>query len=116
MTRRDLIDYCLRWPDCYEDYPFDTAGSPDETSWTLIRHRENRKAFAFIFEREGLCVNLKCEPMRSDFLRSALAPGVTPAYHMNKEHWKSVRPDLVSPEDLEELVQRSYDLTNPNRR
>ena len=116
MTRRELIDYCLSWPECYEDYPFDASGTPDETSWTLIRHRGNRKAFAFIFEREGLCINLKCEPMRSDLLRMALAPGVVPAYHMNKQHWNSVYPDLVAPEDLEELIQRSYDLTKPKRR
>ncbi len=53
--------------------------------------------------------------MRADFLRGAL-PGVTPAYHMNKEHWNTVRPDLVSREDLEEMIGHSYELTRPKRK
>ena len=114
MTRRELIDLCLRYPGCYEDYPFDdfTNSSGNGTSWTVMRHRGNRKSFALIFERDGLCINLKCEPMRADFLRGAL-PGVSPAYHMNKEHWNTVRPDLVSREDLEAMIEESFDLTKP---
>ena len=113
MTRKELTEYCLTWPDCFEDHPFDAADTPPEDRWTLIRHRGNRKAFAFIFERDGLCVNLKCEPMRADLLRQALAPGVAPAFHMNKEHWNTVRPDLVPREDLEEMIGHSFDLTKP---
>lgn len=84
MTRRELIDYCLTYPDAYEDYPFDDG--PDIAgAWTVMRHRLNKRGFAFIFERNGLCVNLKCEQVRADFLRQ-IYEGVTPAYHMNKEH------------------------------
>ncbi len=111
MTRRELIDYCLTYPDTYEDYPFDKlAGAPD--SWALIRHKCNKKSFAFIFERGGLCVNLKCEPLRADFLRQ-LYSGVTPAYHMNKEHWNTVRPDEVPEEELYSMIEQSHRLTMP---
>ena len=118
MTRRALIDLCLRYPGSYEDYPFDDFSNPggSGTSWTVIRHSGNRKSFALIFERDGLCVNLKCEPMRADFLRAAFPEGVTPAYHMNKEHWNTVRPDLVSGEDLESMIAHSYELTKPKPR
>ena len=117
MTRRELIELCLSYPGSYEDYPFDDdtnagAGSSG-TSWTVMRHRGNRKSFALIFERDGLCVNLKCEPMCADFLRGAFPAAVTPAFHMNKEHWNTVRPDLVSREDLEAMIDRSYELTKP---
>ena len=114
MTRQELIDLCLAYPGSYEDYPFDGHTNPGGggTSWTVLRHRGNRKCFALIFERDGLCVNLKCEPMRADFLRGAL-PGVSPGYHMNKTHWNTVRPDLVSPEDLEAMLAESYALTKP---
>ena len=116
MTRRELIDLCLRFPDSYEDYPFEgVAGAGNGSAWAVIRHRTNRKSFALIFERDGLSVNLKCEPMRADFLRSAL-PGVAPAYHMNKEHWNTVKVDLVSPEALEDMLHHSYALTAPKRR
>ena len=118
VTRRELIDLCLAYPGSYEDYPFD--GIPNNgaegDSWAVIRHRGNRKSFALIFERGGLCVNLKCEPMRADFLRSAFLEGVTPAYHMNKAHWNTVRPDLIPREDLEDMIAHSYELTRPKVR
>ena len=114
MTRRELIDLCLGYPGSYEDYPFDDCTNPagGGTSWTVMRHRGNKKSFALIFERDGLCVNLKCEPMRADFLRRAL-PGVSPGYHMNKEHWNTVRPDLISREDLAAMIDESFALTRP---
>lgn len=115
MTRRELIDLCLRFPDTYEDYPFDDIASAGSGgSWALIRHRANRKSFAMIYERGELCVNLKCEPMRAEFLRRAF-PGVLPAYHMNKEHWNTVLPNTLSPADLEDMLRRSYELTAPKR-
>ena len=118
MTRRELIDLCLSWPGSYEDYPFDgipNSGAEGD-SWAVIRHRGNKKSFALVYERGGLCVNLKCEPMRADFLRGAFPGAVTPAYHMNKEHWNTVRPDLVSREDLEDMIAHSFDLTRPKAR
>ena len=109
MTRRELIELCLAHAGVYEDYPFDEIA--DENAWTVMRHRSSRKSFAFIFEREGLCINLKCEPVKGDHLRQ-LFDAVTPAYHMNKTHWITVRPDGdVSQELLEELIDHSYDLT-----
>lgn len=118
MTRGELIELCLGWPGSYEDYPFDDFTNPagSGTSWTVMRHRGNKKSFALIFERDGLCVNLKCEPMRADFLRAAFPDAVTPAYHMNKTHWNTVRPDLLSPEDLTDMIEHSYDLTKPKKR
>jgi predicted DNA-binding protein (MmcQ/YjbR family) len=111
MTRRELIDYCLTYPDAFEDYPFHD-GPKDGGSWTVMRHRLNKKGFAFIFEREGLCVNLKCEPLRADFLRR-LYQGVTPAYHMNKVHWNTVRIGSDVPEDaLFDMIEHSYQLTS----
>jgi len=90
MTRRELIDYCLTYPDAYEDYPFnELTGAPD-AAWVVMRHKGNKKSFALIYERGGFCVNLKCEPFRADFLRQIYSD-VTPAYHMNKEHWNTTQ-------------------------
>lgn len=110
MTRRELIDYCLTYPDAYEDYPFDDG--PDIAgAWTVMRHRLNKKGFAFIYEREGLRVNLKCEPLRADFLRQ-LYTGVTPGYHMNKAHWNTVYIGSDVPEDaLYDMIEHSWRLT-----
>ncbi|NLA85937.1 MAG: MmcQ/YjbR family DNA-binding protein [Clostridiales bacterium] len=113
MNRRELIDYCLTYPDAYEDYPFDEPTAAD--AWAVVRHRGNKKGFAFIFERGGLCVNLKCEPLRADFLRQ-LYPGVTPAFHMNKEHWNTVRPEEVPEDVLYDMIEHSHRLTRPGHK
>jgi predicted DNA-binding protein (MmcQ/YjbR family) len=115
MTRRELIGLCLAFPDAYEDYPFDDIpGAPD--SWTVMRHRENRKSFALIYERGGLRINLKCEPMRGGLLRQTYR-GVTAGYHMNKEHWVTAEPDSDLPADeLRAMIRESWELTQPRPR
>ncbi|MEG2215488.1 MAG: MmcQ/YjbR family DNA-binding protein [Oscillospiraceae bacterium] len=115
MTRRELIEYCLTFPDAYEDYPFrDNGGS--ELPTAAMRHRLNGKVFALILERGGLCANLKCEPFRADFLRRVYE-GVTPGFHMNKEHWNSVFPNSDVPEDeLHAMIYESWQLTRPKSR
>lgn len=111
MTKRELCDYCLTYPGSYEDYPF-----PDDIEWALIRHSGNKKTFACIYEKDNrLMVNLKCEPMEADFLRSVYKD-VIPGYHMNKTHWNSVFPDGDVPEqELYAMITRSYELTKPKR-
>ena len=115
MTYRQLVDYCLTYPDAYEDHPFGDE-TPEAGGWTVMRHKLNRKGFAFIYLRDGLAVNLKCEPLRADLLRQ-LYRGVTPGYHMNKLHWNTVRPDSDVPEDaLYDMIEHSYRLTMPKKR
>lgn len=115
MNRQQLIDYCLTFPSAYEDYPFDDITNAG--AWTVVRHRENKKGFAHIYERAGkLCVNLKCEPLRADFLRQVYRD-ITPAYHMNKEHWNTVVTGGDVPEaELHSLITHSYDLIKPKRK
>ena len=115
MTRQGLIALCLMYPDVFEDYPFGgkEAGG---VVWTAIRHLSNKKTFAFIYERDGLCVNLKCEPAQADMLRQ-LFDGITAAYHMNKTHWNTVRVDSDVPLDvLQDMLDESYRLSAPRPR
>ncbi len=115
ISRAYAIEYCLAFPGAYEDYPFDDI--VDAGAWTVMRHRSNKKGFAHIFERNGkVCVNLKCEPMRADFLRRVYKD-ITPAYHMNKEHWNTLELGGDVPEgELRRLIAHSYDLTKPKPR
>lgn len=48
MERQQVIDYCLTFEYVYEDYPF------HDQNWCVIRHEENDKIFAWIFEKNGL--------------------------------------------------------------
>lgn len=114
MTRQEIIDYCMTFPAAYEDYPFDDI--PNSGAWTVMRHRVNKKSFAFIYERNGkLCVNLKCDPIEAEFLRQTL--GVAPAYHMNKKHWNTaVVGSGVPDEEIKRQIGNSYNLIRPKAR
>ncbi len=98
------MDLCLSFPGAWEDYPF------HDDNWTVMR-AHNRRTFAFIYERNGrLWANLKCDPNRADFYRSAF-PCVLPGYHMNKTHWNSVPLDGSLPQkELLEMLSHSYGL------
>ena len=115
MTRQDIIESCLTFLTAYEDYPFDDIAEPGK--WTAMRHRTNKKTFALIYERNGrLCVNLKCDPLEADFLRSVYAD-VTPGYHMNKIHWNTITVGGDVPDDaLKSMINASYDSIKPRVR
>jgi len=106
-TREDAIRFCLTFEEAYEDYPF------EDTNWTIMRHRGNRKMFAAIYERQGhIWLNLKCEPQMTFLWRDSFA-SVIPAYHMNKEHWNSVILDGTVPEDMVcQMIADSFALTS----
>lgn len=110
MTRSEIITLCLTFPAAFEDYPFDDK-------WAVMRHRTNRKGFAFIYELNGvLCVNLKCDPLEGDVLRGVYKD-ILPGYHMNKKHWITVRlGGDVPDEELCSLIGRSYGLIKPKKR
>lgn len=110
MIKQEIINYCLTYPNTYEDYPF------DETT-TLIRHNSNKKMFALINYLNGkLQVTLKCNPTKSDFLRNVFKD-VTPGYHMNKEHWNTVYIGGDVPvNELYEMIEHSYNLTKPKQK
>lgn len=105
-TRGEVIAFCSTFKNAFEDYPF------KDPNWTVMRHRENRKVFAWIFEREGrIWVNVKCDPQWRDFFRNAFS-SVVPAYHLNKTYWNSIILDGTVPEaEIRRMIGESYDLT-----
>lgn len=110
MTHHNLVKLCLKHPNTYKDQPF------KDPAWTVVRHRQNRKVFAWVYRRQNrLYINLKCEPIKADFLRQ-LYKGITPGYHLNKTHWNTVDPGLDVPlPQLESMIEESYRLTAPRK-
>lgn len=108
-TREEAIKACMTLPDVFEDYPFDG-------NWTVMRHRENRKSFAFIFQREEkIWINVKAEPMWGELWQGAYE-AVVPAYHMNKRHWISIILDgTMEDKDILRLISDSFFLTSPGK-
>lgn len=106
--RKEVIDFCLSLNGTYEDYPF------HDFNWTVMRHKDNKKMFAAIYEHEGsIWVNVKCDPNFAYMWRNNFE-SVLPAYHMNKEHWNSIILDGSVPiTDIKNMIVDSYDLTKP---
>ena len=104
-TREEVLEYCMGFPNVYRDAPF------RDENWQLVRYRENKKAFAWTYERQGnIWVNVKVDPEWRDFWREAYE-AVIPAYHQNKEHWNTIILDGTVPdEDVKRMIAESYDL------
>ncbi len=105
-TREEALALCMSFDGVYCDRPFKDA------NWQLVRHNENGKAFAMIFERNGLIwINCKGAP-EINAIRREVYPAVVPAYHLNKVHWISVILDgSIDETDVKAIVSDSYRLT-----
>ena len=112
MTKEAYIEFCKNLGGAEVDRPF-----PDDFESTVARHSNTGKWFALIMEYRGkIVVNLKCDPMESDFLRSDFK-GVIPGYHMNKVHWNTVFLDSDVPgEEIERMTLASFDLTDKRKK
>ncbi len=106
LTRQEAIEFCLSLGAVLEDYPF------HDSNWAVMRHKANRKGFAFILERQGVIwVNVKCDPNLTSMWRESFS-SVVPAYHMNKTHWNSIILDGTIPEkDIQNMIYDSFQLT-----
>lgn len=101
MTLEDLQAYCARKKGVSWDTPF----GPD-----VLVFRVMGKMFALAPIGVFDTVNLKCDPERAIELRERYE-GITPGYHMNKQHWNTLDVTGIVPEKLLlELVDHSYEL------
>lgn len=112
MTKREYIEMCENIGGAEVDYPFN-----EDFDSAVARHTDSKKWFAVVLEYRGKwVVNLKCDPMEADFLRSVFK-GVIPAYHMNKTHWNSVVLDSDVPaEEIERMTLASFALTEKKKK
>jgi predicted DNA-binding protein (MmcQ/YjbR family) len=101
MTLAEFREHCTRLPGFSEDLPF----GPE-----VLAFRVGGKIFALMDVDLFVSVNLKCDPERAIELREQY-PGITPGYHMNKQHWNTVLCDGSVPHKLLlELAEHSYAL------
>lgn len=99
------MKFGLTFPNVYADRPF------HDTNRELVRARENKKAFLWIYEREGyINLNIKVDPQWRDFWRDAY-DSVKAGYHQNKEHWNTLVLDGTIPDEvIKRMISESYDL------
>ncbi len=112
-TRKQAIKFGLSFPDTYEDMPF------HDENWQLIRYKYNKKAFLWIYEKDGYVnLNIKVDPEKAYFWREAYS-SVIPGYHQNKMHWNTIILDGTIPDkDIKLMIAESYDLISdsPSKR
>ena len=116
MNREELQNFIAEKYGVLPEYPW--ASSP---SFAVFRHDNNKKWFAVIMEikkekigisEEGTVnvVNFKCDPLLIGTLVND--NGIHKGYHMNKNHWITVRLDgSVDEEKIKWLTRISYELT-----
>lgn len=104
-TREEALKYGLSFPDTYQDAPF------HDTNWQLVRVKKSKKAFLWIYERDGFInLNVKADPEWRDFWRSAYE-SVIPGWHQNKEKWNTIILDGSVPDkDIRRMIAESYDI------
>ena len=102
-TREEAASFGLTFPDTYMEMPF------KDTNWQLIRVKDSKKAFLWIYEREGFInLNVKVSPEWRDFWRNAFK-SVVAGWHQNKEHWNTIILDGSIPDkDVKNMIAESY--------
>ncbi|MEL6539479.1 MAG: MmcQ/YjbR family DNA-binding protein [Bacteroidota bacterium] len=101
MDIESFRSYCLCKEKVTETFPFDER--------TLV-FKVAGKMFALADVHLFESINLKCDPEKALLLRETYA-GVTPGYHMNKEHWNTVSMDGSIPDNLIcQWIDDSYNL------
>ena len=112
-TREEALKFGLSFKNVYEEKPF------HDPNWQLIRVKGSKKAFLWIYERNGyINLNVKTDPEWRDFWRSTYE-AVTAGYHQNKEHWNTIVLDGTIPDkDIKRMISESYDLVtySPTKR
>ncbi|MEG1993251.1 MAG: MmcQ/YjbR family DNA-binding protein [Acetivibrio sp.] len=108
--QEEAVAFCLTLKAVFKDTPF------HDPNWVVIRHKENKKIFAWIYEKENhIWINVKCNPEWRDLWRSTYK-SVLPGWHLNKEHWNSIILDGTVPDmEIKRMIEESYDLTKAKK-
>ena len=99
-TRQQAVDYGLTFKDTYMETPF------RDTNWQLIRVKGSKKAFLWIYERNGFVnLNVKVDPQWRDFWRETYK-SVIAGYH-----WNTIILDGTIPDkEIKRMIAESYDI------
>lgn len=117
MLKNELISFIKKQYNCQQDFPWRKY-----PHYTVFRHLENKKWFGVIMDVKRQKLGLSNDDTKEDILVIKLKPelvdllkntnGFLPAYHLNKQHWISIILAEHSIEDIADLIDESYQLTN----
>ena len=106
-TREEALEFGLSFENVYDEKPF------HDQNWQLVRVRGSKKAFLWIYERNGyINLNVKVDPQWRDFWRDAYK-SVTAGYHQNKNNWNTIILDGSVPDkDIRRMIAESWGGSN----
>ncbi len=119
MTREDLFAYVKTEYGVSPDFPWD-----EDFESAVLCHTDTKKWFGLAMfvradklgypETEFLSIlTLKCEPLLIDVLIQK--PGYHRAYHMNKTQWMSIELDVVSDDEIKDMLDLSFRLSGEQK-
>ena len=102
MNIEEIREYCIAKPGVTEGFPFND---------TALVFKVAGKMFALLdLSEDSRGISLKCDPELAIELREQ-HPEVTPAWHLNKQHWNGVDIEgSISNNQLKEWIDHSYEL------
>jgi predicted DNA-binding protein (MmcQ/YjbR family) len=101
MNLDEFQKYCRSFEGVTEEFPFDES--------TLV-YKVKGKIFALADVETFESISVKCDPDDALILRE-IYDSVTPGYHLNKNHWNTIRLDgKIADKQLKEWIRDSYDL------
>jgi len=110
VTHQQIIDYCLKKPGAYEDYPF----GPDSLAIKVkAPSREKGPIFTMPFVHRGHpVVTLRCTPQSAEFYRGIYPGAVLRGWHcppVQQPHFNTVSSDGTVPDpELLQMIDHSY--------
>ncbi len=101
MNIEEYREFCLSLKDTEEKFPFD-----ENTLVFSIRGKMFSLTDTGVFD----FINVKCDPEKAIALRERY-DDVLPGYHMNKNHWNSIRMNGSIPDTMiKDWIKESYSL------
>lgn len=111
MTHAEIIDYCLKKPGAYIDYPFDPIFPVVKVK---APSQERGRIFAQPFMLRGEPkVTLNCTPASAEFYRSVYPGSVVRGWHcppVQQPHFNTVNLDGIVPDkEILLMIDHAYD-------
>ncbi|WP_258088976.1 MmcQ/YjbR family DNA-binding protein [Weissella fangxianensis] len=116
MKRADIFEYVKNKYLTEPEYLW-----KEHPKYAVLRHQDSRKWYAILMDVDKAKLDVTEDTGFEDLLDIKLPPETIsnlqefpeflPAYHMNKTHWISVRLEFAKVEELTNLIDESFRLT-----
>ena len=107
MNAEEIRNYILEKNDVTESFPFGN---------NVLVFKTKGKIFLLLsLDEAAVSFNVKCDPEKAMELREEYPDVIIPGYHMNKKHWNTVYPLIVSKSLVLEMIDDSYNLVSQKK-